>query len=180
MVDNGLPRSLTKCFVSNVESMLSWQERVWQPSGTFSVFVPTTSLLVLSCAVLSSTLRLLLSSDERAWITLVSTTSLSVLSEETVSSWKEFSSISWERDVFLPSCTVLVSALATGCPDLSRLGLEIGWFDWKLLESCPTCPSGCWACSEPNSFIQSCFKRSLEEVEVTWKLFRKWLLHFPS
>ena len=42
---------------------------------------------------------------------------------------------------FLPSCTVLVSApttfcpdlsvLTTGCPDLSRLGFGICWFDWK-------------------------------------------------
>ena len=37
--------------------------------------------------------------NERVWITLVSTTGLPVLSEETVSSWKELTSISWERDV---------------------------------------------------------------------------------
>ena len=61
------------------------------------MFVPTTSLIVLSCAV--PTLGSLLSSDERVWITLVSTTGLSVL---------------------------------------SRLGFGIGWFDWKLLDSCPT------------------------------------------
>ena len=52
---------------------------------------------------------------------------------------------------FLPSCTVLVSVPTTGGPDLSvlttglpvrsRLGFGIGWFDWKLLDGCTTCPS---------------------------------------
>ena len=105
--------------------MLSWQERVWQPSGTFSVFVSTKGCPDLSCA--SSTLRLLLSSDERVWVLVVSTTGLPRSIQETVSSWKEFTSISWERDVFLPSCTVLVSAPTTGCPDLSVL--TTGCFD---------------------------------------------------
>ena len=127
--------------------LLSWQEHVWQLSGTFSVFVSITSLLVLSCAF--STLGSLLSSDERAWITVVSKTGLPVLSEETGSSWKELTPISWERDVFLPSCTVLASSLITGFSVLSRIGLRIGWFDWKLLDSCPT--SDRWARSEPNS-----------------------------
>ena len=56
---------------------------------------------------------------------------------------------------FLPSCTVLVWAPTTGCPDLSRLGFGSGWFDWKFLDCCTTCPSGRWACSEPNSLFQS-------------------------
>ena len=59
---------------------LTWQERVWELSDTFSVFVPTTSLLVLSCAV--PTLGSLLSSNERAWITLVSTMGLPVLTKQ--------------------------------------------------------------------------------------------------
>ena len=80
---------------------------------------------------------------------------------------KKFTSISWERDVFLPSCTVLMSApttdctdlllLTTGCPDLSRLGFGIGWFDWKLLDGCTTCPSGRWTSSQPSSLFRSCF-----------------------
>ena len=134
---------------STLSLMLSWRERVSQPSGTFSAFVSTTGCPDLSCA--SSSLGSLLSSDECAWFTLVSTTGLPVLSEETSSSWLELTSISWERDVFLPSCTVLVWAPTTGCPDLSRLGFGIGWFDWKHLDCCTTCPSGRWACSEPNS-----------------------------
>ena len=81
---------------------LSWS--TWELSGTFSVFVSIMSLLVLSCAC--STLGSLLSSDERAWITLV-------------------------RDVFLPSFTVLVSSLTTGLHVLSRLGFGIGWLDWN-------------------------------------------------
>ena len=57
---------------------LSWTERVWELSGTFSVFISITRLLVLSCAF--STLGSLLSSDERAWIPLVSITGLPVFS----------------------------------------------------------------------------------------------------
>ena len=102
---------------------LSCKERVWELSGTFSVFVSITNL-VLSCAF--PTLGSLLSSDERARITFVSITGLSVLSEEPDSSWKELTSISWERDVFLPSCTVLVSSLITGLLVLSRFGFRIG------------------------------------------------------
>ena len=64
--------------------MLSRQDRVWQPSGTFSVFVSTTGCSVRSCVI--STLRLLRSSDERVWVLLVSTTGCPVLSEETASS----------------------------------------------------------------------------------------------
>ena len=55
------------------------------------MFVTLTSLLVLSCAF--STLESFLSSDERAWITLVSITGLPALSEETGSSRKELTSI---------------------------------------------------------------------------------------
>ena len=84
MVYNGLPRSITKCFISIVESYASWQERVWQPSGTF-VFVSATGCPVRSCAIST---RLLLSSDKRVWVLLVSTTGCPVPSEETVSSKK--------------------------------------------------------------------------------------------
>ena len=146
--------------------VLSWQERVWQPSGTFSVFVSTTSCTVLSCA--TSTLRLLLSSDERVWVLPFSTTGCPVLSVLTASSWKERVSISWERDVVLPSCAVLVlvpttgcsvlSVLTTGCTILSWSGFGIGWFDWKLLDCCTTCSSDRWAPPEPNSLFQSCFR----------------------
>ena len=58
-------------------------------------------------------------------------------SDETVSSWKKVTSISWERDVFLPSFTVLVSSPKTCLSVLSRLGFRFGWFDRKLLDSCP-------------------------------------------
>ena len=128
-----------------------------------------TSLLVLSCAF--STLGSLLFSDERAWITLVSITGLPVLSEETDSSWKELTSISWERDVFLPSCTVLASSLITGLTVLSRLGLGIGGFDWKLLDSFPA--SARWAWSEPNSLFHSFFKEIFGGGRGDMKTFSK-------
>ena len=74
----GLPVLSRSVLSPTLNVSLSWTERVWELSGTFSVFVSVTSLLVLSCAF--STLGSLLSSDERAWITLVSITGLSVLS----------------------------------------------------------------------------------------------------
>ena len=91
-------------------------------------------------------------------------------------SWKEFTSISWERDVFLPCSTVLVSApttgcrdlsvLTTSCSDLSRLGLGTSrWLHnlslWSL--------SMFWT---QFSFANRVSRRSSEEAEVTWKLFR--------
>ena len=75
-------------------------------------------------------------------------------------------SISWllERDVFCEQTTTLTV--------LSWFGFGFGWVGWE--------PSACRATSEPNSFIQSCSRKSLEEVEVTQILFRKWFLQFPS
>ena len=97
--------------------------------------------------------------------------------EETVSSWKELTSISWERNVCLPSCTVLVSSSTTGLSVLSRLGFGIGWFDWKILDCCPT--TGRWACSEPNSLSHLCFKDILDGGRgVTSVRSRIWLLQF--
>ena len=113
--------------------------------------LPTVSLTgrpVLSWVC--STFRLLLSSDERAWISCVST-SRPVLSEELSSLWKEFTLISWERDVPLSFC------ISSSRPDLSRIGLGICWVGWKnfarLATSCDcrtTYPSGCWSTVEPN------------------------------
>ena len=74
----------------------------------------------------------------------------SVHSEELDSSQKELTSISWEWDVFLPSCVL------SDRPDLSRIGFRVYWFDWKLPDSCPT--FGRWVCSKPNSLFHSCFK----------------------
>ena len=134
---------IRKSMFGSFSIVCSWLESTWFTTGCPD----------MSCVI--STLRLLLSSDERVWVVLVSTTVCSDLSEETDFSWKEFTSISWDRDVFLPSYTVLVWAPTTGCTDLSRLGFRIGWFDWKFLNCCTTCPSGRWACSEPNSLFQS-------------------------
>ena len=139
--------------------VLSWEERVWEPSGTLFVWQLTTGCPVLSCAAWSSTLKLLLSSDERVWVTPVSTTGRPFLSCLTASSWKERVSISWERDVFLAPGAVIGSIPTTGCPVLlSWSGLGFSWFDWALLDCWTICPPGRWASSEPNSLFQSCFK----------------------
>ena len=74
-----------------------------------------------------------------------------VLSEELSSSLKELTLISWERDVFLPSC------MSLGRPDLSRIGFGVGWVGWKNFACRATPPSGCRATFEPNSLVHSCF-----------------------
>ena len=135
---------------------LSWAERVWGLSDTLITSCVITSRPVRSCAC--STLKSFLSSDERVWITLGSLTGLpvtgrSVRSEEQGSSRKELTSISWERDVSLSSCTPITSCVITGRPVRSRIGFRIGWFDRKFLDSGPT--SDCWACSEPYSLFHS-------------------------
>ena len=80
--------------VSSPKLKLSWEERVWEPSGTLLVWQLTTGRPVRSCATLFSTLKLLLASDERVWVAPVSTTGCPVLSWLTASSWKERVSIS--------------------------------------------------------------------------------------
>ena len=134
---------------------LSWQERVWELFGTFSVFVPTTGLPV-------------------PFMCLFNVGILTVF-RWTCLDYTRFNngvprSIR-RKDVFLPSCTVLVSVptkgrpylsvLTTGCPDLPRLGFGIDWFDWKLPNCCTTCPSGCWACSEPKFSFPVVFQGDL-------------------
>ena len=86
---------------STLNVSLSWAERTRELSRTSAVLRVATGRPVLSWVC--STLRLMLSSDERVWIISVST-GHPVLSEELSSSQKELTSISWERDVFLPSC----------------------------------------------------------------------------
>ena len=124
----------------------------------------TTGLPVLSWFVSSSTLKLVRSWEERvweapcAWLVSRQTTGFRVLSCFTSFSWKERVSISWERNVFLASCKWLASRQTTGFPDLSWSGFGFGWLNWEPLDCRTTSPSGCRATSEPNSFIQSCFK----------------------
>ena len=68
--------------------------------------------------------------------------------------------ISWK--CFLKDDSVRSSLIELQSFHHSKIDVDpfrIGWFDWKLLDSCPT--SGRWACSEPNSLFQSCFKGDL-------------------
>ena len=129
---------------STLNVSLSWAERVWELSDTLLTSCVITSRPVRSCVC--STLKSFLSSDERVCMTLVSwmrfpgiglVTGRSVRSEELGSSQKELTSISWERDVFLPSCTPIMSCVISGRPDLSRMGFGVGWFDWKLPDKLP-------------------------------------------
>ena len=151
---DGLPRSVTNCFVSNVEAH-AFMKRTCL--GTIWHIHLCVSGLSRSIMCHFQRWRLLLSSDERVWVLPVSTTGCPVLSFLTVSSWKERESISWERDGSLAPCAWLVSRQTTGCPVPSWSGFGFGWFDWKLLNCCTTCPSGRW----PTSFSSHVSKRSI-------------------
>ena len=129
MNSNGFIHSFTKYFIK-------WH--TWESWGR--------SVLSWVC----STLRLILSSE---------TTGRPVLSEELTPSLTELTLISWERDVFLPSC------MSSSRPDLSRFRLGVGWVGWKNFACRATFPSGCRATSpfgrrttfEPDSLVHSCF-----------------------
>ena len=129
---------------STLNVLLSWEKRNQELSFASAVLRVATGRTVPSW-------------DQRVWITTVST-GRPVLSEELSSSQKELTSISWERDVFLPSCMSSIR------PDLSRIGFGVGWKDWKNFvcwttssSGSITSRSGCRATSEPNSLYHSCF-----------------------
>ena len=147
-------------------SVLSWlvravmKKRVWGAPALGQ----TTGFTVLKWFVSSSKIKFWPSWEKCGWVvcseqTTVGcswfssrqTTGFSVLTCFTASSRKQRVSISWERDAPLWGQT-------TGFPVLSWSGFGFGWFDWELLDCWTTSPSGCRATSEPNSFIQSCFK----------------------
>ena len=143
---------------------LSWQERVWELFGTFSVFQQR----------VSSFFHVLF----QRWDPYCLQMNVLGLQSFRVSpfflkkhSWKVQTSISRERDVFLPSCTVLVSSLRTSLTVLSRFGLRIGWLPnfWSL--------SIFWT---QFSLTTRVLRRSLVEAKVTCILFRIWLLQFSS
>ena len=70
--------------------------------------------------------------------------------------------ISWEW-------TFSFHLAGSGRPDLSRIGTRLGWFDWKLLKSCPT--SSRWACSDLNSlFLKFSFWQISEYKKLKYSL----------
>ena len=113
-----LSRSVSSSMLSVPASWYTW-------GSSCAATVSLTGRPVLSWVC--STLRLLLSSDERVWITSVST-GRPVLSEELSSSWKELTVISWERDVFLASCRTS-SCGQTSFPTIIRPMLYL----WRMI-----------------------------------------------
>ena len=153
MINNGSHRSITKCFISNVERFAFMSRTclrvIWHIDHVMRDNRSPCSLMCLFNVEILSVF---------GWTCLDYTrlgpvTGRTVRSEELGSSRKELTSISWERDVSLSSCTLITSCVITGRPVRSRIGFRVGWFDWKLPDSCPT--SDCWACSEPNSLFHS-------------------------
>ena len=152
MINNGSPRSFTKCFVSNVECFAfmtrTCLRTIWHIFCVCSNNESPRSFMCLFNVGILTVFR---------WTCL---DYIRFNNGSPRSLWRNSFFVkrinSWERDVFLPSWTVLASSLTTGLPVLSRLGLRIGWFDGNLLDSCQT--SDRWACSEPNSLFHSCFK----------------------
>ena len=117
----------------------------------------TASLRLSSCPDLSWVCSTRKSSDRLLWalITLRVISSCPDRSEALSSSWKPFSSISWEREVAPSSPNT--SCLVSGCPDLSQIGFGIGWVSWENVacrtspRDCrTTLPSGYWSTVEPS------------------------------
>ena len=189
-VYNGLPISITNCFVSNVEAYALMTRTclgtVWHIVCVFQQRVSP----FYHGPFLTSTLKLLLSSDERVCGVLVSTTGCTVLSCLTASSWNECVSISWERYVLLPSCAVLVLVPTTGCTVLSVLKTGctvLSWSGSKLVGSIVNL----WIVAQlvllvvehllnQILFSNHVLKGSLVEAEVTHIPSRIWRLQFPS
>ena len=63
---------------------------------------------------------------------------------------------------------------------LSWSGFGFGGLDWEPLDCWTTSPSDRWATSEPNSFIQSCFKEIFGGGREDASASRIWLFQFPS
>ena len=103
---------------------------VFQPHDIFEGRFFTATVSVKGRPILNwvcSTLGLLLSSDERAWISSVST-GRSVLSEET-----EFFAKRIHTNLLRTRRFSFILHFIT--PDLSRIGFGVGWVDWKNLVS---------------------------------------------
>ena len=81
------------------------------------------------------------------------------------------------------SCTLRVTCATAnnGCPRSIMIWVWI-WLVWLgNLDCWTTCPSGRWATSEPNSFIQSCFKEIFGSGRGDACTFSKiTFLQFPS
>ena len=158
----GILKSMSSSILSRINSLLM-----------LSILISwcSASLRLSSCPDLSwvcSTPTFLFSSDGHVWTPITSCviSSCPDLSEEQSSSWKDSTSISWERDV--SPLTTNTPCVLSGCPYLSQIGFGIRWVGWKnfarlATSSCDcrtTSPSGCWSTVEPNGtspLAHSCF-----------------------
>ena len=143
----GIVKSMSSSILSRIVSLSVLSVLAsWYTSGSSC----TATMCLSGCPDLSwvcSTLTLLLSSDGHVWtlITFCVISGCPDLSQERSSSSKEFTHISWERDVFLSPLTTITSCVTSGCPDLSRIGFGIGWAGWKNFACQATSPCGCRA-----------------------------------
>ena len=164
MISNGSFRSLTKCFISNVERFAFMKRTclrtIWHINHVVRDNRSPCSLMCLSNVEILSVIRWTCLDYTRLMMNGFSRNGSRNRSLRSVwrtrFSRKELTLISWERDVFLSSCSPITSCVISSRPDLSRIGFRVGWFDWTLLDSCPT--SARWAWSEPNFLSHSCFK----------------------
>ena len=155
---------------STLNVSLSWEEHTRELSCASAVLRVATGLSVLSWVC--STLRLLLSRDERVWITSVST-GRTVLSEELSSSQKELTLVTWERYVFLACYKVapisheldleLVVLVGNFLLVELLLLMVVEQLHLLVVEQLPN----------PILFSIRVSRRSLAEAEVTCILFRK-------
>ena len=156
MISNGFFHSFTKFFIFNVERFPSMSRTclraIWHINHVMRDKRSHRSFMCLFNVEILSVFR---------WTCLNYTRLMNGFSRNGSRNkssrllWRTGFSLSWERDVFLSSCTPITSCVISSRPDLSRIWFRVCWFDWKLLDSCPA--SARWAWSEPNSLFQSCF-----------------------
>ena len=117
----GIVKSMSASFTI----IFSWLKSSWSITG----------LTVLSRSVSSPTLNVSLSWTERVWELSGAIFSVCYTNESPRSLmclFKRWNPLSSDERVWI----TLVSIM--GLTVLSRIGFRIGWFDWELLDSCPT------------------------------------------
>ena len=154
-----LPTSWIIFFDSGLKGLYDWfcRRSCWRArrSGWFSIFwINSRTLVLCACFTTECGSPGIRKSMSASFTIIDSITGLSVRLRS-VSSPTLNVLLSWTERVWELSDTVITSCVITGLSFRSRIGFRIGWFDWKLLDSCSA--SDRWACSEPHSLFP-CFK----------------------
>ena len=121
----------------------------------------TTTCPDLSCTF--STLGSLLSSDERVWFYSFRQRVAPISLKRQFQREKYLHRTPGNRTFFFHLARFWCELRQRVAPICDDFGLELVGSIGKLLDCCTTYPSGCWACSEPNSLFPIVTKK------ISWK-----------